>query len=235
MLGQKVRSLAKSIDRRYGIRPWLRGEPRPPKGGFDLGGEKILDWGWICIHLPDGKKKALEIGCGESPIIAAMTAKGYDVTAVDFDATIANQISGITFVRGDFNQVELLSNFDIIVACSAIEHFGLAGRYGSTDDPEADFKAMKKIRRLLSSDGVAMITIPVGSDVIHRPFHRVYGRRRLPYLLEGFTIQTARFLVKQPEGPWHEASMDAALDYPVDPRRYALGEFALTAFQSSND
>ena len=32
-----IKTIAKDIDRRLGIRPWLRGEPR---GGFDLAGEK---------------------------------------------------------------------------------------------------------------------------------------------------------------------------------------------------
>lgn len=229
MIGRTLRTVAKGIDRQLGIRPWLRGEPRPPIGGFDLGGEKILDWGWICVNLPDGKKKALEIGCGESPVVAAMTAKGYDVTAVDFDATIAEQVGGIKFVRGDFNAVELPEGFDVIVACSAIEHFGLSGRYGSSEDPEADIKAMRKIRRLLSPTGTVFITIPVGSDVIHRPWHRVYGRVRLPKLLDGFSIQTSRFLVKQSAGPWFVTDMDKALEFPIDPRRYALGELALRA------
>jgi SAM-dependent methyltransferase len=228
MLGQTVRRIAKRIDQRYGIRPWLRGEPRPPSGGFDLGGEKILDWGWICVNLPNGNKRGLEIGCGQSPVIAAMIAKGYDVTAVDFDATIAEQIGGINFIRGDFNTVDLPGSFDIVVACSSIEHFGLSGRYGSSEDPSADITAMRKIRKLLTPAGLAFITIPVGTDVVHRPWHRVYGKQRLPLLLQGFTIQAARFLVKQPDGPWFVSDMSKALEFPVDPRRYALGELALS-------
>jgi hypothetical protein len=33
--------------------------------------------------------------------------------------------------------------------------------------------------------------------------------------------------VKEPNGPWHLASQEEALDAPLDIRRYALGEMIL--------
>ena len=231
VLGNTLRSCAKRLDRELGFRAWLRGEPRPPRGGFDLAGEKIIDWGWICVNLPVGPKKGLEIGCGESPILPGMLTHGYDVTCVDLDATITTELQGFRFIKGDFNQIELLPGFDVIVACSAIEHFGLAGRYGSTADPDADIRAMTKIRSLLSNRGQAFITVPIGSDALHIPWHRVYGRERLPLLLNGFTIKESRFWVKSPWGPWHEAVLTHALDQPVDLQRYALGQFLLVGDQ----
>lgn len=224
--------IAKKFDRQFGIREWLRGEPRPPKGGFDLAGEKIIDWGWICVNLPPGPKRALEIGCGESPVIPAMLAHGYEVVGLDFDQEISHQLSGFRFVQGDFNTAELTPGFDVIVACSAIEHFGLSGRYGSDEDESADLKAMCRMRSLLSTAGIVLLTIPVGSDVVHRPWHRVYGDQRLPLLLDGFRIIQSRFLVKEPWGPWREAAKDVALAQPPDIRRYALGELMLTAAES---
>lgn len=218
---------AMRLDRELGVRAWLRGDPRPPRGGFDLAGEKIIDWGWICVNLPVGPKRALEIGCGESPILPSMLTHGYDVTCVDLDATITNELQGFRFIKGDFNQIELLPDFDVIVACSAIEHFGLAGRYGSVEDPDADIRAMTKIRSLLSSSGQAFITVPIGSDALHMPWHRVYGRERLPLLLSGLTIQESRFWAKDPWGPWRETTLAHALDRPVDLQRYALGQFLL--------
>ncbi|HWR14698.1 MAG TPA: DUF268 domain-containing protein [Terriglobales bacterium] len=220
--------LAHGLDQRFGVRAWLRGEPRPPRGGFDLEGEKILDWGWICVNLPEGPKRALEIGCGESPVIPAMLARGYDVTAVDFDARIAREISGFTFIRGDFNQVGLVPGFDVVVACSAIEHFGLSGRYRSDEDTNADLRAMKKVRSLLSKDGIVFLTIPIGLDAIHAPWHRVYGSERLPMLLEGLVIVRSRFLLKNPHGPWYETTLHNAFNHPVMLQRYALGEFVLS-------
>jgi hypothetical protein len=226
-VGKTIGTLAKRLDAHFAVRSWLRGEPRPPRGGFDLAGEKIIDWGWICVNLPPGPKRALEIGCGESPVIPAMLARGYDVVGLDLDPKISNELSGFSFVRGDFNTVELTPGFDVIVACSAIEHFGLSGRYGSAEDEAGDLKAMRRIRSLLSPNGIAMLTIPVGTDFVHRPWHRVYGRERLPLLLDGFAVVQSRFLVKEPQGPWRETTEDIALNQPADILRYALGEMIL--------
>ena len=227
-IGRAVASFARRLDRQFGLREWLRGEPRPPLGGFDLVGEKIIDWGWICVHLPPGPKRALEIGCGESPIIPAMLARGYDVTGVDLDASITTAVNGFGFVCGDFNAIELVPGFDLVIACSAIEHFGLAGRYGSKPDEDADLSAMRKIHALLAPSGQMLLTIPIGTDVVHRPWHRVYGPERLPLLIDGFTVTEARFWAKAPWQPWYETTMQHALHQPVVLQRYALGQFVLT-------
>ncbi len=230
-LGRSLGTLAKRLDNEFAIRAWLRGDPRPPRGGFDLDGEKIIDWGWICAHLPPGSKKALEIGCGESPVIPTMLARGYHVVGLDFDPKIARQLSGLNgfkFVQGDFNSANLKPGFDVIIACSAIEHFGLSGRYGSSEDSDGDLRAMQRIHSLLARTGIVMLTVPVGQDVVHRPWHRVYGSHRLPLLFSGFRTVQSRFLVKQPWGPWRETTENIALSQPPVLQRYALGEFILS-------
>lgn len=227
MLATAIGKLARRLDREFGILATLSGEPRPPRGGFDLAGEKLIDWGWICANLPEGRRRALDIGCGQSPVLTAMLAKGYDVTGIDFNPSVTKQISGFDFVQGDFTTLSLSPGFDVVVACSVIEHIGLSGRYGSAEDPAGDLRAMQKIRSLLSRDGVALITVPVGTDVVHRPWHRVYGAQRLPMLLDGFSVVRSRYLVKEPVGPWQETDHDTALAYPINLRSYALGEFVL--------
>jgi len=226
-LGSAIGTMVRRVDRRFGVRAWLRGEPRPPAGGFDLDGEKLLDWGWICANLPKGRKKALDVGCGESPVIPTMLARGYEVVGVDLEDRLARQVAGFMQVRGDFNQLNLDSDFDLVVACSSIEHFGLSGRYGSTEDPSGDLKAVQKILRHLIPGGFFFLTVPVGHDAAHKPWHRVYGRVRLPQLLQGFEVVQQRFFDKEPWGPWREVSLDAALDHPKDVRRYALGQWIL--------
>lgn len=222
-----VGTLAKRLNRRLGILSWLAGEPRPPAGGFDLDGEKQLDWAWICVNLPRGKKRALDIGSGESPIVPAMLELGYDVSAVDLCKGPSEQLRGFTFLQEDFNQVALDPGFDVIVACSTVEHIGLSGRFGSGEDEDGDLRAMRKIAQLLSPQGVVFLTIPAGLDGVHRPWHRVYGRKRFPKLLEGFEIIQARYFVKEPWGPWQQATKDAALDFPASVTRYALAELLL--------
>src|SRR5436309_16139892 len=108
-----VATAARRLDRRFGIQAMLAGEPRPPAGGFDLRGEKLLDWGFICGGLPMGPKRALEIGCGQSPIVPAMLALGYDVTAIDL-CPAAPLVTGFEFIAGDFLELELRPGFDVI-------------------------------------------------------------------------------------------------------------------------
>jgi hypothetical protein len=222
-----VRQLGKSADEAIGLRCWLRGEPRPPRGGFDLDGEKLIDWGWICVNLPKGKLRALEIGSGKSPIIPAMLALGYNVTAVDLSMDISSIFGGVKFHYGDFVEIERSAIFDVIVLCSVVEHIGISGRYNSQEDPEGDLKAMRKASSMLDENGLLFLTIPVGKDVVHRPWHRVYGRTRLQLLLEEFEIVQSRFLVKSPWGPWQVAAEKEALSFGPDIQRYALGQFVL--------
>jgi hypothetical protein len=226
-VGIKVGTLVRRLDKRFGIAALLNGEPRPPRGGFDLEGEKLIDWGWICSNLPAGPKRALEIGPGKSPIISAMLSLGYDVTAVDTSADPASIITGFRFVRGDFIEFSCDQRFEVIVVCSVVEHIGLAGRYGSKADTDGDLKALQRIHDLLEPSGQVLLTIPIGRDAVHNPWHRVYGRERLPTLLEGFEVVRSRFLQKEPGGTWSATTQEKALDTPVDIRRYALGEMIL--------
>ena len=226
-LGSQVGTVVRKLDKRFGVIALLNGEPRPPRGGFDLDGEKLIDWGWVCSNLPPGPKRALEVGPGKSPIIPAMLSLGYDVTAVDASADPTSVIDGFRFVYGDFTEFSCDQKFEVIVVCSVVEHLGLAGRYNSTADADGDLKAMQRIHRLLEPSGKLLLTLPVGRDAVHKPWHRVYGRERLPRLLEGFEVVRSQFLQKQPGGAWFGTTQEKALDTPVDIRRYALGEMVL--------
>ncbi len=226
-LGFQLGTVVRKLDRRFGVIALLNGEPRPPRGGFDLEGEKLIDWGWICTHLPCGRQRALEIGPGKSPIIPAMLAMGYEVTAVDSSSDPTTIVRGFRFVRGDFNDFPCDQRFDVIVICSVVEHLGLAGRYNARAEPDGDLMAMRRIRGLLESSGIVLLTIPIGRDAVHQPWHRVYGRVRLPKLLEGFQVTQSRYLTKDPGGAWYPTTEERALDTPVDIRRYALGEMVL--------
>lgn len=228
-MSNKVRldTLARKINRRLGIVARLNGDVAPPPGGFDLDGEKLIDWAWICANLPHSPKKALEIGPGKSPIISAMLSLGYEVTAIDTCTDASKVISGFRFVCGDFQDFAPESKFDIVVLCSVVEHIGLSGRYNSKEDPDGDLQAMQKIKSLLTVHGQVFLTIPVGSDVVHKPWHRVYGERRLPKLLDGFEVVQSRYLTKEPWGPWQITTQQAALNSPVDVQRYCLGEMIL--------
>lgn len=176
--------------------------------------------------------RGLEIGPGKSPVIPAMLALGYDVTAIDPWDDPSKIISGINFINDDFNLTEFNGHFDVIVLCSVVEHIGISGRFNSEEDSDGDLRAMRKVAQLLKGSGQLFLTIPVGADAVFSPWHRVYGRERLPHLLAGFDAISSRFLSKEPNGPWGVCAEEEALEAPLDIRRYALGEMILQ--KSSN-
>ena len=83
----------------------------------------------------------------------------------------------------DFQKTE--SIYDAVVTYSSIEHSGL-GRYGDPLDPEGDIKAMRAMHKNLINKGTLVWGAPVGTDAVTWNAHRLYGKKRLPLLFEGF-------------------------------------------------
>jgi hypothetical protein len=131
---------------------------------------------------------------------------------------------------------------DFVLNCSTTEHVGLQGRYGvAFDETDGDLSAMQKLRKLLKASGKMLMTIPCGQDAVMVPWHRVYGRERLPKLLDGFGVEEQVYWMKRADNRWYRVGREEALSYPpttpivptTDPTRgptccYALGCFVLT-------
>ncbi len=75
--------------------------------------------------------------------------------------------------------------FDTALSISSFEHDGL-GRFGDPLNPEGDLEAMKKMKAMLKPGGLLFLAVPVGRDAVLWNANRVYGRLRLPLLLEGW-------------------------------------------------
>ena len=61
-------------------------------------------------------------------------------------------------------------------------------RYGEDLDPDGDLKAMRAIYRNLSPGGVLYWGAPVGQDGLMWNAMRIYGRKRLALLWDGFEV-----------------------------------------------
>jgi hypothetical protein len=77
--------------------------------------------------------------------------------------------------------------FDVVFSISSYEHDGL-GRYGDPINPNADLEAMKKIKNNLKNNGLLYLAIPVGKDEVVWNAHRVYGKIRLPMLIQSWIL-----------------------------------------------
>jgi len=231
MTGTFVRRLATTITQSGAIRHWVL---REPVGGFDLRGEKQLDWGWAMAKVATLSGSALDIGCGHSPVPAALHAAGFATTAIDLQPDQPFDLPGLEIISDDFLQRRFAAeSYDLIVLCSTVEHMGLQGRYQSAEAQDADLACMRKVLPLLRPSGQLLLTVPLGQDYVLGSWHRVYGSRRLPQLIAGFEVVDGRAF-KRSAGRWQATSVDEALDHPRTPQRYAIGEFVLTRSSSSS-
>jgi len=205
---------------------------RADPSALDLTGDRQIVWSFVAGHIPDGGRLALDFGCGNAPLALVAALKGYQVLAIDLQPVQWSTESPlITFVQADINAFDFGGRrFDVILNCSTVEHAGLAGRYGSSNDPDADLKAMVRLRQLLAPAGRMLLTIPVGQDMVCAPLHRIYGSARLPQLLAGYRLEHAEFWMKRAgRNVWVTAPELEAQAVVGSPAFYALGLFVLAA------
>ncbi len=63
------------------------------------------------------------------------------------------------------------------ISVSSFDHDGL-GRYGDPIDPLGDIKAMRLARCIIKREGLLLLAVPIGEDVVAFNLHRRYGSIR---------------------------------------------------------
>lgn len=198
---------------------------------LDLTGDREVEWSWIAAEIPSQPGFALDFGSGPSGYLGLVAARrGFQVVSLDLESVVwSHAHPQLQSLHGDILALDLpQERFDLVINCSAIEHVGLAGRYGVTEArPEGDLHAMARLRSLLKHGGTMLMTIPVGRDAVFNPLHRVYGRQRLPRLLEGFEVEKNEYWVKDKHNRWVMVPEEQALKSEPQERLYGLGCFVL--------
>jgi len=107
------------------------------------------------------------------------------VTTIEYNKIIFlhPQIKTMTPAEYEKNPEE----FDAGLSISSFEHDGL-GRYGDPLNPEADLRAMEKMKTIIKKGGILFLAVPVGKDLLVWNAHRIYGRIRLPLLLKDWEV-----------------------------------------------
>lgn len=207
----------------------LVGERVRPAGDPDLTGDRWVEWSFCMARMSAGPGRTLDFGADVGLLALAAAQRGHEVVALDrLPPALEYAHPQVRAVQADILDRPLAGEtFDQIVNCSSVEHVGLGGRYGSTPAPDGDLEAMAWMRTLLGPGGRMLLTVPVGRDAVCAPLHRVYGRERLPRLLDGYRTVEAQHWVKD-GARWAQADGDRALDVPGSERSYALGLFVLT-------
>lgn len=193
-----------------------------------LEGDRAIEWSWVVANLRKKNANVLDLGCVQSVLTGIASRLGHQVTAIDM-REIEYEMDGVKFIKGDLTKIDLNEmQFDHIMNCSMIEHVGIGGRYGSSDQRDGDLISMKNLSNLLTESGTMILTIPVGRDAVF-PQHRIYGHKRLPQLLENYKIQSEEYWKKYDNQKWKKCPRSEALDVIGSDKFYALGLYVLTS------
>lgn len=206
-------------------------------GGIDipktLGGERDVERTFIEKKLRKGTGIAFELGPDYRGLIAQVALeRGYHVDSMGLEEMHFSH-KNFTYKKADFLTAEFgKEKFPAIIAVSTIEHMGLERYPGEKSyRPSADLKTMKKLWGMLADDGLLYLTIPVGQDATVGKWHRVYGRRRLPELLNGWEIVEEEYWHKTGKSDYYaRTDRDTAFNTyaSAGPQfYYALGQFVL--------
>ncbi len=138
----------------------------------------------------------LDVGSAGSDLVKAISeyGKNFRVVGIDLAQCCCD-------ARMDARFMALRDQvIDQIICVSTIEHIGLSS---GVEDESGDLKAMREMLRVLKKRGRAIVTGPYGSD--RRPEYRVYNRRALDRIVEGFSIVREEFY-RYDAGIWKRCS-----------------------------
>lgn len=158
-------------------------------------------WVWDAIGMfPIKGMRALNMGSLTPWYEATCLHYGAQPTTIDYNKIISKSARVTTMTVGEAEGVE---PFDVAFSISSFEHDGL-GMYGDPLDPDGDLKAMRKMKERIKPGGLMFFAVPIGKDKILFNNARIYGRLRLPLMLEGWTtVRTLGMLTEHYDGPGH--------------------------------
>ena len=129
--------------------------------------DRAMEYGFMAkeLNFKPGDK-ILDIGFLESVIPFILAGLGADIHALDLRKCPINYPGVKTYIS-DIRKTDFDDKFfDKIIAISTIEHLGIPTRYNSYGDSEADRKALLEMKRILTDDGIIIITVPFGKSAI---------------------------------------------------------------------
>jgi len=106
-------------------------------------------------------------------------------TTIEYNKLVSEDPRIKTMTVAEYEQQPI--KFDVLVSLSSFEHDGL-GRYGDPINPNGDLGAMERCKQMLNPGGILILAVPVGPDCLVWNAHRIYGKIRVPMLLNGWRV-----------------------------------------------
>lgn len=140
----------------------------------DLGSYFWQDLWAARLIAKNNPEKHYDIGSRIDGFIAHLASFREKIVLIDI-RPLNKSIPGVSFQCADATNLDGISDESIesISALCSLEHFGL-GRYGDAIDPDGWIKALQSIERVLSPNGHAYISVPIGYEHLEFNAHRVF-------------------------------------------------------------
>ncbi|MCM1236050.1 MAG: DUF268 domain-containing protein, partial [Ruminococcus flavefaciens] len=129
-----------------------------------------------------------DIGSRVDGFIAHLASFRENIKLIDI-RPLENVIPGVEFIQADATELSALADDSVesISALCSLEHFGL-GRYGDEIDPDACFKAMRAIKRVVQKDGNVYLSVPIGRQHLEFDAQRVFYAETILKQFAGFQL-----------------------------------------------
>lgn len=196
-----------------------------PSPNFE--GSRDVENSWIAAHMPKASaletSRALDFGCGSSPLGLLAAQQGFRTTAIDLCPVRFWYVHpNLTFCCEDLLSSNFPPNsFALVINCSAVEHVGLL-RYGGKEHEDGDLLAMRRLWEITEAGGTMLLTTAVGRECVIPKLHRVYGKKRLADLLQGWKRVDWEWQIKNGENQWVKATEQEAFAVEPNDHYYAL-------------
>ena len=179
--------------------------------------ERIVEIPWVfaaLAGLPPGSS-VLDVGASESSVLS-LASLGMRGTALDLrEHPFAHPL--LASAATPLEEWDAAAApFDAVVCLSSIEHFGL-GAYGEDEgEPDADVRAMERLRGLAREGATLVLTVPYGRAGRDER-QRIYDRPALDRLLGAWQVTEVRIVAQADAVTWVAQDGDE-----VEPGRAAV-------------
>ena len=153
-------------------------EPIAPPGTS----ERVVEVPWVVRRAGRRGGRMLDVGTAFAPLVYLRALRTLDATELHSVDRVPVRLENVIAHTADVRALPLPSrHFDVVACISTLEHIGLdnAAYFEDTSesDEAGDVAALREIARVLSDDGVALVTVPAGRAATF-PTQRQYSLER---------------------------------------------------------